>query len=220
MRTIAVVLLVCLLATGTALAQKGSESEWIDGPTRLNCITTGYDLYVGPGGPVGDGDPAGATFGPVPTAPGNNIQDVIYYVEIYQTFIGDLRVWLMYDIECDGVIDVTGEVLCRHGLDGCPADGCCGCGGDLAGWYGFDDTEASIEDICPSAFAEGCYGPDYDSSGLVVFDGLPTGGCFYAFIADGAGADPTTFNGFEVYVLSDVTPVEGATWGQVKGLYR
>ncbi len=221
MKTAALVLLACLLVTGVAFAQKGPGNSSGVGPDRDACLTAGYEAYLGgPGGPVPDGDPNGATFGPLATVGGNVIEDVIFYVEIYQTWIGDLRVWLLYDADCDGTPETQGEVLCRHTLDLCDPDGCCGCSGDLGGWYGFDDTEASIEDMCPSLFDPGCYGPDYDSVGLDVFNGLATGGCFYAFVADGAGGDAPTFVGWEVYVLTETTPVEDSTWSTLKALYR
>jgi hypothetical protein len=127
---------------------------------------------------------------------------------------------LLYDSDCDGFADITGEVLCRHTFDGCPADGCCGCSGDLNGWYGFDETAASIEDECPLVFAPGCYGPDYDSSGLHPIYGWPSGGCFWLFCADAAGGDVTQIFEWEVYVLTEMTPVEESTWTMVKALFR
>ena len=131
-----------------------------------------------------------------------------------------MRLWLLYDVDCDGIAEYQGEVLCRHTLLDCPGDGCCGCSGDLSGWYGFDDTAASIEDICPIVFDPGCYGPDYDSVGLDVFDGLASGGCFWLWAADGAGGDATQIFEWEVYVLTEFTPVEDMTWTNVKALYR
>ncbi len=167
-----------------------------------------------------DANPAGATFGPLATAGTSTIEDVILNVNISATWIGDVRLWLLYDMDCDGYAEVTGELLCRPGLAGCGVDGCCGCSGNLGGWYGFDDMSASIEDACPSVFAPGCYGPDYDSSGLSVFDGYASGGCFWLFCADGAGGDATSIAGWEVYVLTAITPVEESTWGMVKAMYR
>ncbi len=221
MRTMVLLVAACLLVVSAASADKPVEDVWTDAPDREDCLTEGYDAYLdGPGGSVPDGDPDGITFGPLVTTAGHTIQDVILYVEIFQTWMGDLRVWLLYDVDCDGNAEVQGEVLCRHSLDGCPPDGCCGCSGNLVGWYGFDDTAASIEDICPTEFPVGCYGPDYDSSGLDVFDGMDTGGCFWLFVGDGAGGDATTIGGWEVYVLTEITPVEGSTWGNVKAMYR
>ncbi|MFH1864247.1 MAG: hypothetical protein ABIK85_00055 [Candidatus Eisenbacteria bacterium] len=221
MRVLVICLVVCFIITGTALAQKPDEIERPKGADRLNCITDGYDAYTGgTGGPVPDANPVGATFGPLMTYGTSSIEDVILNVNISATWIGDVRLWLLYDTDCDGYPEVTGQLLCRHSYAGCPADGCCGCSGNLSGWYGFDDTSASIEDLCPSVFAPGCYGPDYDSSGLDVFDDYASGGCFWLFCADGAGGDATSIGGWEVYVLTAITPVEESTWGMVKAMYR
>ena len=221
MRVLAILLVVSFVLVGTALAQKPSEVERPKGVPRIDCITDGYDAYLGgTGGPVPDADPLGITFGPLATSGSGNIEDVILNVNISATWIGDVRLWLLYDTDCDGIAEITGELLCRHGLDGCPADGCCGCSGNLAGWYGFDETAASIEDACPSAFPNGCYGPDYDSSGLHPINGWASGGCFWLFCADGAGGDATSISEWEVYVLTEITPVEESTWTMVKALYR
>jgi hypothetical protein len=220
MRT-AIILLAVLLVAGTAFAGKTGENAWQSSQSRLDCLTDGYTGYTaGSGGAVPDGDPNGATFGPLPTVATGAITDVILFVNINQTWIGDLRVWLLYDADCDGTPETQGEVLCRHTLDGCGPDGCCGCSGNLNGWYGFDDTAASIEDGCPVEFPPGCYGPDYDAVGLNVFDGLSTGGCFYLFVGDGAGGDPTTIVDWEVYVECGQSPVKDTSWGKVKAQYR
>ena len=221
MKVLAICLVACLVLMGTALAQKPAEIERPKGAPRLDCITDGYDAYTGgTGGPVPDADPLGATFGPLMTSGTSNIEDVILNVNISATWIGDVRLFLLYDTDCDGIPEITAELLCRHGLDGCPPDGCCGCSGDLSGWYGFDETAASIEDECPSLFAPGCYGPDYDSSGLHVLNDWPSGGCFWLFCADGAGGDATSIAEWEVYVLTEITAVEESTWTMVKALYR
>ncbi len=225
MRVLAICLVACFIFMGTALAQKPDEIERPEGPDRLECITDGYDAYTGgTGGAVPDDDPVGVTFGPLVTSGTATMEDVILKVEISATWIGDVRLWLLYDTDCDGYAEVTGEVLCRHGLAGCPQDGCCGCSGNLSGWYGFDTDDAdtntiSIEDICPSLFDPGCYAPDYDSSGLDVFDGYAYGGCFWLFCADGMHGDATSIGGWEVYLLAG-TAVEKSTWTMVKALYR
>jgi hypothetical protein len=221
MRIVTIAVVVCFILTGVALAQKPVEVERPKGPARIDCITDGYDAYTGgAGGAVPDDDVNGVTFGPLATTGTAPIEDVILNVGISATWTGDVRLWLLYDTDCDGYPEVTGQVLCRHSLADCPEEDCCGCSGDLNGWYGFDDAAASIEDICPSVFAPGCYGPDYDSSGLSVFDGYNAGGCFWLFCADGAGGDATSISGWEVYVLTEFTPVEEATWSLVKALYR
>jgi hypothetical protein len=216
MKTLALLLAACLLLVGTAYAQKVEPLEQVeitDGLVRDNCDVYGYDDYQSnPGGLVPDDNPGGVFFGPVPTVDNGTILDVILAVNISHTWIGDLRIFLYYDVTCDGSLDAQGEVLCRLGFDGCLPDGCCGCGGDLNGWYGFDDVGAtSIEDICPSVFPTGCYGPDYDSSGLGIFDGLPSGGCFWLWVADGAVGDEGEVFEWDVYVLTEsAEPVVGA----------
>ena len=221
MRVLTICLIACFILTSTALAQKPDEIERPKGADRLDCITDGYDEYTGgTGGPVPDDDIYGVTFGPLATSGTATMEDIILKVNMSATWIGDVRLWLLYDADCDGYAELTGELLCRHNLDGCPEEDCCGCSGNLEGWYGFDDTAASIEDDCPSVFAPGCYGPDYDSSGLDVFDGYASGGCFWLFCADGAGGDATQIFEWEVYVLTEITPVEESTWAMVKALFR
>ncbi len=221
MRVLTICLVVCFVLAGTALAQKPDEIARPKGADRLDCVTDGYDAYTGgTGGVVPDADTLGITFGPLATSGTATMEDVILKVNMSATWIGDVRLWLLYDSDCDGFAEITGEVLCRHTYDGCPEDGCCGCSGDLNGWYGFDETAASIEDLCPSVFAPGCYGPDYDSSGLHPIYGWPSGGCFWLFCADAAAGDVTQIFEWEVYVLTEMTPVEESTWTMVKALFR
>jgi subtilisin-like proprotein convertase family protein len=215
MKTIVSVIAACLLIVSVAYAEKVADRPEDTTPaamTRNDCVVTGYDGYTaGSGGPIPDCDPTGLLVGPIVTADTGTIEDVIFWIDIEHTWIGDLRVWLLYDVDCDVNVDYQGEVLCRHSLDGCPQDDCCGCSGDLVrGWYGFDDTVASIEDECPSVFTPFCYGPDYDSVGLDVFDGLPSGGCFYLYVSDGACADIGTVHDWSVYLLTEDEPTGGA----------
>lgn len=219
-RTTLIVLVACLLATGVAVAQKEDNADDTDLPERVDCITDGYIAYNGPGGSIPDGDIHGAVFGLLPTAEGDIIEDVILSVDISHTWIGDLRLWLLYDTDCDGLVEFIGQVLCRHGMEGCPPDGCCGCSGELNGLYLFDDTVPSIEDVCPTTFDPGCYGPDFDSVGLDVFDGLPSGGCWMLWAADGADWDEGGVCQWTAYVLYEGTPVEHSSWGSMKALYR
>ncbi len=221
-RIIAIVLAACLLAAGAAVAQKVDNAEGAESEGRIDCITVDYVAYEydGPSGVVPDGDPYGAVFGLLPTDAGHVIQDVLLSVDITQTWIGDLRMWLLYDTDCDGYSDFIGQVLCRDGMVDCTADGCCGCSGNFNGWYTFDDTAPSIEDECLPDFPPGCYGPDYKSVGLDVFNGLASGGCWMLWVADGAGGDVTTVREWTAFVLYEGTPVEQASWGRVKALYR
>jgi len=207
MKTTVFLLAAILLISGTALARDGRKVDG-DTPTlvagRVACVTAGYDYYHwDTGTAIPDDNPVGVLIGPLATTPGSVVLDVILYVNMTHTYIGDLIIGLQYDADCDGIPETFGGVLCRQGMDGCPTGGCCGCGGDLLGWYGFDDTVESIEDACQGPFAPGCYGPDYDSAGLDVFDGLTTGGCFWLYVVDGAEFDTGVILEWEVYVLAE-----------------
>jgi hypothetical protein len=160
---------------------------------------------------IPDDDPAGVLHYPIETDPGYIIQDVIISVNIQHTWVGDLIIYIYYSLDCTDEYDAEGGILCRHQLAGCPTQDCCGCSGDLEGWYGFSDTESSIEDVCETSIPAVCYGPDYDSVGLDVFDGLPTGGCFWLHAIDGAGGDLGTVFAWEVCILGEpIPPAEGA----------
>lgn len=219
MRTIVIAIAVCVLAAGTSWAQKNVTDPFgVKAPDRIDCITDGYDCFCGgDGGDIPDSDPAGVVFGPAATSDGGPvIVDVILFVDMTHTWIGDLQMFLYYDFDCDGGLDVMGQVLERPGFPEITF----GCSGDLSGLYGFDDTVGSIEDACPTTFPAGCYGPDYDSVGMDVFDGLPIGGCFWLKVVDNAGGDTGAVLGWEVCVMSRITPVEESSWGHVKALYR
>jgi hypothetical protein len=209
MRTTAILLACVLLLPAAASARDVGKAKardevqsTVDG--IADCVTAGYEVYEWTAGTaVPDDDPDGVTVGPLPTAGGSTMLDVILKLDIEHTWIGDLIVELWYDGDCDGEPETFGGVLCRHDLAGCPTTGCCGCGGNLLGWYGFDDTIASIEDECFAEFPPGCYGPDYDSAGLDVFDGLPTGGCFWLHVADCAGGDVGQIRQWRVSLMTE-----------------
>ena len=117
MRLLTLCLVACFILTGTAFAQKPDEIWTPKGPDRLDCITDGYDAYTGgTGGAVPDADPVGVTFGPLATSGTATMEDVILKVDMSATWIGDVRLWLLYDTDCDGYAEVTGELLCRHNL--------------------------------------------------------------------------------------------------------
>lgn len=216
MRTIAFLLAALLLISSGALAEGDPRKVENAAPTtptgRVDCITDGYmcDMNL-INFAIPDNDPSGVTMIPIVTDPGYIIQDVILNVNIQHTWVGDLIMTVSYSLECDDHLDGLGSVLCRHGLAGCPFDGCCGCSGDLEGWYGFDDTAPSIEDACEASFPAACYGPDYDSYGLDGFDGLPTGGCFVLHVSDCAAGDVGTVYAWEICVLGEpIPPAQGA----------
>jgi hypothetical protein len=216
MKTLVLVVAALLLIAGFALAEADPRKVENAAPatsTRsYGCDEEDYMCYLNlVNVDIPDDDPAGVFHYPIATDPGYIIQDVIISANIQHTWVGDLIIYIYYDIDCDDVADVTGGILCRHGLDDCPTQDCCGCSGDLEGWYGFSDTESSIEDVCETSIPAVCYGPDYDSVGLDVFDGLPTGGCFWLQAIDGAGGDLGTVFAWEVCILGEeIPPVEGA----------
>ena len=218
-------LTMCLTFVGTALATDKTDIGYGSEPVREDCPLDGYDVYtIEQQAAIPDDDPDGVLIGPIETAPGGTIGDVIWGVDLEHTYTGDLRVWLYYDIDCDAVPDI-GPVagLCRAGLDGCEASDCCGCSGDLGGYYYFSDDASDPlgEFDCPDALAPGCYQTAIDSPDpLSLFDGEATGGCFWVFVADGAGLDTGTVFGATVALeTGGSTPVEGVTWGEIKSTY-
>jgi hypothetical protein len=219
-RVVIAVMMLCLIVPCAAVAQKVADVEETDAQPRVDCNVDYYNAYSGGGGEVPDDDAGGVLFGPVATPSGELIEDVILFINMEHTWIGDLRIFLLYDYTCDGTGDLMGEVLCRPGLEGCDVDGCCGCGGNLSTWYAFDDDAPSIEDACPTDFVSGCYGPDYDSAGLTRLNGVSSGGCYWLFVADGAGGDLGFVHEWVVNVLYESTPVEESNWGTIKALYR
>ena len=218
---LASILFLALIIAVPAMANDLKVPNDSDTPgTRVECDVTGCTFFGGGSGWSGDAM-GPVVLGPLGTDCNGNITNVVLSIDIVQTWIGDLNIHLYYDADNDGVYDAGPvQALCRPNLDGCPWDGCCGCSGDLNGWYTFDDTAPSIEDECLAGFPPGCYGPDYKSVGLDVFNGLPSGGCWMLWVADGAGGDLTTVHDWAAYVLYESTPVEHASWGTIKALYR
>jgi hypothetical protein len=212
---------LCIVVAGSASAEKVPYQGSGDATPAGSCPTDGYKRFAGDGGMIPDCDPGGLTLSLATDDDGATIDDVILGVEISHTWVGDLRVWLSYDLECDGTDDV-GPVaaLCRPALDGCAEDGCCGCSDDLGGLYYFsDDAAGPLGEDCPGFLEAGCYAPAIDSPApLSVFDGQPKGGCFTLFTADGACADTGLISSWEVAVLngSGGTPVETTTWSALK----
>ncbi len=211
-----------VVAVGTASAEKVPYHGDTYGPDG-GCDTTDYKLYTGTGGSIPDCDPAGVSFQVATDADGDTIDDVILSAELSHTWSGDLRLWLSYDVECDGTDD-AGPVaaLCRPGLGTCDPDGCCGCSAGVLGLYMFsDDGGIPLAEDC-IAVDPGCYSPAIDSPNpFAVFDGLAKGGCFNLFAADGACADTGTVNTWIVAVKNGTggVPTESVSWGELKSTY-
>jgi len=209
MKTIAYVLTALLLCSSLAVAEadvhhKARPASTETVRSRAECRLDGYiDFSDAPNAAIPDYDPDGVWIGPLSTDPGFLIQDVVLSLDIQHWYIGDLIVTLHYDSDCDGAPDVAGGILCRPLLDGCAFEDCCGCGGQFDGVYAFNDAVASIEDDCGWFFESGCYGPDYDSDGLDLFDGLETGGCFWLHAIDGAEYDDGVVREWEVSILGE-----------------
>ena len=80
MRTALIVLIACLLVTGTAFAQKPTEIEGPKGPDRTDCLIDAYDPYLGgTGGIVPDADILGVGVGPLAPAASSPIAVGILY---------------------------------------------------------------------------------------------------------------------------------------------
>jgi hypothetical protein len=192
------------------------------------CDVTGYKSYAGDGGFIPDCSD-GAVFGPVLTpADGSTFDGVVLEVSISHTWLGDLRVNLAYDVDCDGAPEVGPiSALCRAALDGCPTAAdvdCCGCSDDLAGTYLYgDDGGVSMEAACGAGFqAPGCYALDPDSAlPMAALDGIAKGGCFTLLVEDGACLDTGFVDGWAVYSRNGGggTPVNEASWTELKGTF-
>jgi len=217
-------LAMCLMVAGAASAEK---IPYTTGNPALagDCPTDGYKLFEGGGGAIPDCTDPGFSGSVATDDDGATIDDVILGVEISHTWVGDLRVLLSYDVDCDGTAEAgPAAALCRAALDGCAPDGCCGCSGDLGGLYYFSDDggEALGEVDCPSFIPAGCYGPAVDSEvPFAAFDGLAKGGCFDLVVQDGACADTGSVSSWVVAVRNGGggTPVENVSWGSLKSAY-
>jgi subtilisin-like proprotein convertase family protein len=207
MKTTVLMLAALLLVSGVAFAEEKVENAAPGTSARsYGCDEEDYMCYLTLiNVDIPDNDPAGVLHYPLETDPGYIIQDVIISANIGHTWVGDLIIKIGYSLDCSDSFDVEGGILDRHSVP----ESTFGCSGDLSGWYGFDDAQSSIEDVCEDPMPAVCYGPDYDSIGLDVFDGLPTGGCFWLWAADMAGADVGTIYAWEVCILGEPIPPAG-----------
>lgn len=226
MKLVTVSCLACaLMLASVAAAQDLKIPNDVQMETLVvDCPVTGYTEYSITENLALDTD-VEYMLGPLATNAGAMIQDVRLDLDITQTWVGDLVAELFYDVDCDGTPDIGPvSALCRAQLDACPfPDGCCGCSGDIDGVYRFgDDAIAPLGEFdCPTTIPPGCFLPAVESpTGFVVFNDLGTGGCFWLRIGDGAAGDDTFLRGWTAWVLQGgTTPVEPATWGQVKSTY-
>ncbi len=222
---------ICSVALGMVIVAGSAVAEKVpydtgDYTPDGDCPVDGYKLFESTAFlSIPDCDPTGVSNVIATDDDGATIDDVILAVEGFHTWIGDLRIWLSYDVGCDGAAD-AGPVaaLCRPALGTCDPDGCCGCSGDLEGVYLFSDAggDPMGEFDCPSFIPGGCYGVAVDSPNpFAVFDGLPKGGCFELFVADGACADTGFIASWGVAVLNGPggTPTQDVSWGALKSAY-
>ncbi len=188
-----------------------------------------YDVVLrGDGAGIPDCDPDGIMLGPLVLDGYYLITGVLLEVDIDHTWVGDLRLQLFFDEDCDGTPEVGPmAALCRPGLAGCDADGCCGCSGNLVGIYHFVEPRTGIdplgEPVCPGDFPPGCYAeaPDTEVSFGAMDSGSYFGGCFTLFAADGACADTGTIHEWAVHVeLQHYVPARPTTWSRLKSRYR
>lgn len=214
------------------------EGDVIDYPpgALINCDLTGYknvSQTFAPPATVPDADPNGGTFGPITlAADGSLIQDVVLSMNMAHTWVGDLVIDLIYDLDCDpATANVSTRVLCRpRGTAAGPPTPCgttvtAGCAGNLVAGslYQWTDGIATpmAEGVCPTNIPAGCFHNSTVGGGLMaVFNGLPKGGCWSLFISDNAGGDLLILNSWQVSVLNSPTAAVPSSWGTVKTLYR
>lgn len=224
--------LALLLAAGLALPAFADDVK-IPNDTGepvlplVDCPTDGYDYKCDLITQLLDTDVL-YQFGPLGYIEGDGvIVDAILEIELEQTWVGDLVAWLWYDFDCDGPPYDVGPVyaLCRAQLDGCPfPDDCCGCSGDVIGEFFFSDAGSMPlgEFDCPTLIPPGCYTPAIESPNpFAVFNGEPTGGCFYLELGDAAAGDDTYLVEWCIWTKAEPpVPVESTTWGKIKAIYE
>lgn len=212
-RKVTGVLVILVLAmVGTAIANelKIPNDNGSSGP-RVTCDVAGWDYQNRTENAQFDDTGGFLDFGPLHVGSSGTIADVVLELNIEQTWIGDLIVYLSYDEDGNGSVD-HGPVmaLCRPALDGCAFDGCCGCSGNINGLYTFGDDAADPlgEFDCPTDVPPGCFTVAVESPmGFAdTFGGAATGGNFWLEVADGAGGDATSLYAWGVYVRAEGEP--------------
>ncbi|MGD8394582.1 MAG: hypothetical protein PVF43_03785 [Candidatus Eiseniibacteriota bacterium] len=141
---------------------------------------------------IPDGDPNGVTIGPLVVSDNHlTLRDIILRLELSHAYMGDLRIWLHYDSNDDGIYEASTPIeihLAR--LNSCANAELYSCPIELDGVYWFRD--------------EGWRAAGEDAS-LASFDGLAGGGAFYLSITDGAADDTGLVESWAVCTRSAVS---------------
>jgi hypothetical protein len=225
-------------ATGTELPE-----------TLLNCDLTGYksgEQVLVPATAIPDAPAAGGPGAPVVVGPlviaadGSLINDVILELQAAHTWVGDLKVDVIYDLDClQATPNVEMTALCRpksgtaatlHNTP-CGTGTGVGCSGNLlaANVYRFTDgTGTPMADLtagCTTNIASGCFAPSPTPAApgtntFTVFNGLPKGGCWYLRAQDFVNADVGSISRWAIHILNSPTATNASSWGTVKTLYR
>jgi subtilisin-like proprotein convertase family protein len=217
---------ICLLlAASVATAEKIGPGHAGDVYTPAgDCPVDNYKSFDGPGFDIPDNEPigGGSNTGVIPDD-GGTFTDIIVDIDMAHTWVGDLNIYLIYDMECTGESpEATAQIVCRPGQSDCdPAGTTFGCSDDLAGVYRFsDDGGTPLGVNCTGAQAAGCYG--VSGPGLLAsFDGMPKGGCMGLLVVDNAAGDTGAVSSWTLHALNDGggTPTETVSWGDVKSRY-
>jgi hypothetical protein len=235
-RKLGIVIGVLALAS-TAIAEEKFDND-SDGGVEIQkaCNLSGYKSETqkfDPAVSIPDNNLSGVTLGPL-TLPddGTTIADVVIELKATHTYVGDLKITVRYDLECDGTTDAQAVLLCRpRGTQSttpapCGTGTSFGCSGNLScsKSYKFDDTGSGYlaEGSCPSTVSSGCYKPAaVGGSPLSAFAGLTKNGCWYMDIVDHAAADVGTVCEWTVSQLNHMTVgVEAQPWSRVKTLFK
>jgi hypothetical protein len=234
-------------AQGVGGGGHGTKVE-VGGPPVIlvgpDCDITAYkgeERQFSPPLVIPDADPAGVSTPPIIIPPdGDNIDDVIIKVRASHTWIGDLIIVVSYYPDCNPAVPpVSAVLLCRPDVSGDPAQTPVPCGSNANGLgcasnldcnntYSFSDeaiASLGVGTYCgatsSTVLPTGCYKPSVGGTPLSVFRGLRKGGCWTLTVSDNASIDTGALCGWSVFLRNQhPTPTLGASWGQMKGMYR